>query len=495
MAAKKINPYNLLAEVIAELRIKDRDLYNDPAKRRTTQDNPSWKQEVEELFRQYPQLKDHDVICMNGIDEPAANAVRGWMRDHGFFPVLTLAKRLETVIPWEEQAKLAYAYQNQEDRQNRDGTFSALNGNGKETGVVLFPRVPSFQDNWAPSAEEAISTRKWRSYYDPGINQELKNVYCAAAEALTLRGKLCRVSCCVMDEMPVSLRKTVRIGMSPLLRDARLRKEVYFRPAGEERENLLSLFGIENWPRVKARIRAAFLEACRQSVDILVFPEMLGGRAIFTPELRYSDFLSELAGEAEREGLPAPYLIIGPSWWHDHHNQLYVMRGSGDYVCVQEKQFPYEHEEDGQNYLEDIQPGTPEIHIVHIPWLGRIAFPICADLLYEEMQDLLVRTLHCNFLICPSFSRGKTLFTRICEAGVAQGITAIWLNTCSAPEEFPGYLGVLVTPGQNVRLCPECSGKCGGDSGACLFVSDLDIRTGTFGAVCHLCQPAGVDST
>ena len=484
---KKISYYDLLAEIIARLRRINRDLYNDPAKRRSIQSNPAWKQEVEAFLCQHPQLENYHAACMNGIDEPVAEEVRDWVKDHDFFQVLELALRLDRGIPWVEQIRLPDVY------QNGERAVAALNGNERETGVVLFPRVPSFQDDRTPSTEEAVPTRKWQSHFAPGVNQELKNVYYAPAEDLTLRGEPCRIIHHILDELPVSVRKTLRVAMSPVLQDARLRKEVYARPAGKEQENLLSLHGIENWERVKARIRAAFLEACQQAADILIFPEMLGDKAIFS-ESSYSAFFSELAREAEEEGLPAPYLVVGPTWWHDHHNQLYVLRGSGDYICVMEKQFSYEHREDGQNYREDIRPGAPEIHIIHSPGLGRIAFPICADLLYEEMRDLLIRTLHCNFMICPSFSRGKTLFTRICGEGVSHGITVVWLTSCSAVQEPPDYVGVLETPGQNVCLCPECEGQCGADSGACLFLSDLDLDSGTFGAVRHIRPLEAVDS-
>lgn len=43
-------------------------------------------------------------------------------------------------------------------------------------------------------------------------------------------------------------------------------------------------------------------------------------------------------------------------------------------------------------------------------------------------------------------------------------------------------------------LCPECEGQCGADSGACLFLSDLDLDSGTFGAVRHIRPLEAVDS-
>lgn len=484
----KTRSLDLMAEIISWLPRKDRELYNNPAKRRSTQSNPEWKRDVEELIRQHPQLESDYAFYVDGIEESTANAVRDWVKSHDFFQALELLERLDQAFPWEEQIRQACVY------QNGERAFAALNGNGRETGVVLFPRVPSFQDDRTPSAEEAVPARKWQSHFDRGVNQELKNVYYAPIEDLTLRGKPCLVTHHIMDEMPLPMRKTLRVAMSPVLRNARIRKVVYAQSAGKERENLLSLRGVENWERVMARIRAAFLEACRQGADILVFPELLGDKAIFA-EGDYSEFFSGLAREAEEEELPAPYLVVGPTWWSDHHNRLYVMRGSGDYVCVQEKQFSYEHREDGQNYREDIRPDGPEVHIIHVPDLGRIGFAVCADLLYEDMRDLLIRTLHCNFLICPSFSKGKTLLTRICEEGAAHGNTAALINSCSAVQEPLEYVGVLVAPGQSLCLCPECDGLCGGDGAACLFLSDLDLESGTFGAVQHIRPLEDMDST
>ena len=155
----------------------------------------------------------------------------------------------------------------------------------------------------------------------------------------------------------------------------------------------------------------------------------------------------------------------------------------------------HEGQENGQIYLEDIRPDTPKINVLNIPWIGRIGLAVCADLLHSEMVDLLVRTLHCNFIICAAYSPGKTLFTRICESSVSYGTTTIWLNACSASSKPEEGVGVIAAPGQNIPLRPECGGNCGGDDAACLFVTELDLRTGEFTPPQHICPLGGTAGT
>lgn len=143
--------------------------------------------------------------------------------------------------------------------------------------------------------------------------------------------------------------------------------------------------------------------------------------------------------------------------------------------------------------MEDIRPDAPEVNVLNIPWIGRIGIAVCADLLRTETMDLLVRTLHCNFIICSSYSPGKTLFSRICESSVSYGTTCIWLNTCSAPSEPEDGVGVIAAPGQNILLRPKCGGNCGEDSAVCLFVTELDLGTGEFSPPRHIC-PLGETS-
>lgn len=482
----RIQYYDLLADLIASLREKDPTLFNSPSDRRSTQENPAWEQAVNTLMEQYPQLKDRQAVYMLGIEEDVANAVLKWAEEQSFFPLLYLILRLDRVVPWEDQLKLADVSPN---------GFAALNRNQQETGVILAPKVPSFQDNRTPSMEEAVPTRKWQSHFDPGINQELKNIYCIPINDCVLRGHPCQPVYHVIEGLSISGRKKVRIGLLPVVRDAKLETDVSFVAAGEETRNTFTVKGVQNWEQVKARIQAGWLDACRKSIDIAVLPECLGNAELFDSTPGYSEFWDNLSMAAEAEGYAAPWLTIGPSWWHDHHNRLYVTDSVGNRVCVQEKQFPFEYQENGQIYLEDIRPDTPKINVLNIPWIGRIGLAVCADLLHSEMVDLLVRTLHCNFIICAAYSPGKTLFTRICESSVSYGTTTIWLNACSASSKPEEGVGVIAAPGQNIPLRPECGGNCGGDDAACLFVTELDLRTGEFTPPQHICPLGGTAGT
>lgn len=476
----QIQYFDFLAKLVLTLFQKNKVLFSDPSKRRTTKDNPAWRQEVNALLEKYPQLENLPTVCMYGIEKAVADAVMVWAEEQEFFSLLTLIQRLDRMIPWEDQLKLI------DTLHNSGRGFSALNSNSKETGIVLYPRVPSFQDNSTPFVEEAVPVRKWQSFFTSGINQELKNVYCVLEESLKLGDVACKVIHHI-GRLTIPAGRTLRIGLLPLLRDADLKVDLYTRAAGKETQNLFSLAGIKNWERVKARIRAGWLEACRKGMDIVIIPECLGDAELFSSNPEYSEFFDALAQEAEVDGYAAPQLTIGPSWWNESHNRLYVMDGSGNYVCTQEKWFPFEYSKNGQTYLENLQPDRPKISVLHIPRLGRVGLAVCADLLHREMTDLLIQTLHCNFVICPSFSPGKTLFSLICETGVSYGATVIWLNSCSASRKPGDGVGVIASPVQNISLCAKCEGRCGADDAVCLFIADLDLNTGEFLAPQHIC--------
>lgn len=484
-----IQYFDLIAKLINKLFSKNIDLFNDPSKRRTVREDPAWEQAADALIKQYPQLEDRQRIYMHGIERDTAKAVLDWTEQQEFFSVLALIRRLDRAMPWEDLLKLSDVH------QKGTYTFTALNSNIQETGIVLSPRVPSFQDNRTPSVVEAVPVRKWQSYFDPGINQELKNIYCDLAETLVLRGLPCRVKFHVLDTLSFLSRKKLCIAMLPVTRNAGLRTELYSQTSGEETKNLFSLKGVENWEQVKSCIRAGWREACRQDADIAILPECMGHEELFALNEEFSEFFDELARESEAEGFAAPQLTIGPTWWHDHHNRLYVTDSSGGYVCIQEKQFPFEYLKNGQTYSEDIRPYMPEVHVLDVPGLGRIGFAVCADLLHAEMMDLLVRRLHINFIICSAWSPGTTLFSRICETGGSYGTTAIWMNACSAVSEPEKGVGIIAAPGQNIRLCPECGGNCGKDNAACLFITDLDLTTGEFSPPSHIYPSGEVSDT
>ena len=137
---------------------------------------------------------------------------------------------------------------------------------------------------------------------------------------------------------------------------------------------------------------------------------------------------------ARGEGLPAPFLNIGPTSWHEGKNKVHVLGESGSRLCIQQKQNAFALKEGDKTWKENLISPEPVVHILHLPGFGRIAIPICKDLLTTDYRDLLTKTLHCTLVICPSFSPGKTSFGLAAASDRDCGCYVIWRNTCSASD-------------------------------------------------------------
>lgn len=265
------------------------------------------------------------------------------------------------------------------------------------------------------------------------------------------------------------------------MRDAKLKVCYDYEKIPGGKQRLFSVNGFENPERIHERLRAAFLQACRESVDILAFPEMLGDAQLLSPDEEYSRMFDAFAQEAEDEGLPTPFLIIGPTWWHDHSNEAHVFTNVSDRVCVQQKQFSFNDSSKSGNPREDLREPRREVEVIHIPKLGRLTISICKDLLTDDYRDLLMRTLRSTICICPSFSPGKTKFDLQAPRDRGYGCYVLWMNTCSAYEKnepIPAYIGLISSPVPGLSeqyFVPRCYGRCGGDSNVCLFTVKLSL--------------------
>lgn len=248
---------------------------------------------------------------------------------------------------------------------------------------------------------------------------------------------------------------------------------------------------------LKVAERAAEIQA-----DILMFPEMLG-----TKEMR-EQCLKKLADMGiEEDGKHPPFLTLLPTEWecgnHDNNdrpweagnntNTLYVAcSGSiidGDSyraAFMQQKQNPYlEKATNTSGEAEDIQ-SDKNIHILHIPNLGRIAFPICADLLAASYRKILIETLGATLILCPSFSKGFDDFIQLTNAGSDSGCRIIWCDSCAVrhlyDKDVPGAFqesDICCTGAYGhrnyspIKPRPKCkNGQC---EAICLFYIDIPL--------------------
>lgn len=144
-------------------------------------------------------------------------------------------------------------------------------------------------------------------------------------------------------------------------------------------------------------------------------------------------------------------------------------------------QYPYSYEHQAfenegnlSGKIEDIEPDN-HICVLHMPDVGRITFPICADL-----------------ILCPSFSKGFDAFIKLTNIGMASGCRIIWCNSCAVWHLYDkNKEGVFH---ESDICCTGVSGarnyfpakpevKCikGQCADSCLFYIDIPLSTTTKG--------------
>ena len=204
---------------------------------------------------------------------------------------------------------------------------------------------------------------------------------------------------------------------------------------------------------------------------------MLGDSNIVNPA-----FFAQIEDALLSKGYPMPSLCLLPTWWHDNQNELFVYDASGKLLCTQKKQIPYIYkDETGKMFAEHLVNTKNVIHIIHIPNVGRVAFPICKDLLEEEYIRIMLRQLRATFLLCPSYSSSKTQFDLTAPGSIQYGCYTIWCNTCAAyhKDEIPSHIGLVSgpqgLPEMTEYLLPKCDGDCGSEEEPCVFIAEISM--------------------
>lgn len=281
-------------------------------------------------------------------------------------------------------------------------------------------------------------------------------------------------------------KKEFTLAVCPIGRAEQLKLELYTcdRPMGKQR--LFRIDGLKDEEYVYDRCVAAAVRAATERADIVIFPEMLGSERLIGPE-----FYNEIAQKVKQSGASMPGLILLPTWWHDNTNALYVLDASGRQLCIQEKQFSFVYPNkktekntggDDLEYYEDLKEADRTIHIIHIPDVGRFAFPICRDLLETGYVQLMLQQLRATFLICPSYTQHKTQFGLTAPSAIPYGCYVLWCNSCAAfyDEALPEYVALAAGPqGQSASpvdyMIPECGGNCGQRQDDCVFLVEISM--------------------
>ena len=248
--------------------------------------------------------------------------------------------------------------------------------------------------------------------------------------------------------------KTLRIAVSPLtnadvlsieeyVKDGRRKIAIVDVAGSKTKQKESKQFGIDE-NQLHDRVEKIIKASSDIRADILMFPEMLGTQKIRKSSLQ---LLTKMDLEENR---CTPLLTLLPTEWEcgnmDGHagqpayntNTLYVAcRGDlidGDSFKEsfrQQKQNPYfENEGSLSGKIEDIESDN-RICVLHMPDVGRITFPICADLISDEYRKILIEKLGSTLILCPSFSKGFDAFIKLTNIGIISGCRIVWCNSCA----------------------------------------------------------------
>lgn len=449
--------------------------------------------EAKSFFSEFPELQNGSILIKDGISEATVRAIDAWQESkkhdpYYFYYLLEFFCELQDKIQIEDLLKSKW-FQDLTWTEDGPREFEALNENVKETGIIVLPKVPCIYDE-----EEKL---KFNIEAFPGIRLKNSNIYYYESERL----KASEIEGLKASEtFYQALHSVVNIdGISDVFtgnRNGKTQNKNMLTIAASPLTNQKDLLNVSCYRRghtgyfsvnglkdsVAERIRKTIETAAEKSADILIFPEMLGSEdTVTTPhENPFDSFLAEVADSLEQHGHSIPMMLL-PTWWHNHYNELYVRRSPERIFCIQQKQFPFSYKD---KYLEDLQNQERTIHMVHIPGLGRFAFPICRDFIHhKDYIDLMREQLWATFLLCPSYSEHKAQFESHGYGSMEFGCYTVWCNACGAayrgsPAKYVGFVASPLLSGEQITYFePQCKGKCGSD-GVCLFLIDLD-RNGT----------------
>ena len=144
-----MNPYDLIAEMIAHISHLDAFYYNSRTYRDAVQ-----VEEMTEAARMFLESQPFfsgkrteeitEAIINKGIPLELAEAIRAWDKFDQFFYALELLQLLESFYSWEAVIKSPFV------RLQMENTFESLNTNVDQTKVLILPKVPSLSDSITP---------------------------------------------------------------------------------------------------------------------------------------------------------------------------------------------------------------------------------------------------------------------------------------------------------------------------------------------------------
>lgn len=296
----------------------------------------------------------------------------------------------------------------------------------------------------------------------------------------------------VIDPVFYSLKEksSIKIAISPITKE----KVVQFSNSYQKQNQFSKLY--QNYFRVekilyedivKSIIIENIKEAGEEKVDLMVFPEMLGTKAMLNDTIDY----------IQNNNLKVPRLIVFPSIWKKTRNDESNTNSSamildGKEVLFEQKKYgEFNYTENNQLVYEDINYIKEEdniINILHVEGIGRICVIICYDYLEEEYRNKVINNVHPTLVCCPSFSTGSYNFYILSEKYFSQNCNFVWCNTCSAsnvnykPENFDiiGLVTMLSKKVDKYKTKEFCNGiaSCNKKNcDKCLYYVNIPLKS------------------
>ena len=363
--------------------------------------------------------------------------------------------------------------------------FLCLNTNYESTGIYILPRVSSILEgkNQLEMQEKMfahIIYIKASQLIVGGEKYTIENIY-PQADTITA----------------VQNYEKLRIVVSPLTHGDVLDVNEVCTKSGSGFE----IRGLKAPQNVENRVKKIINLACERKADIVLFPEMLGTDFMGTKE-----FWKAISNSQTN----MPMITVLPSIWHEGKNELCAFDSAGLQLFTQQKQFPYYHNKNNEEYnvpayrsylKEAIYDMDRKINIFHWEGIGRIVTVICRDFITPDYRDMIIKIFQPTILLISSFSNGDKPFIDGMFSTAPYNCCCVWINACAAKRTIKADAGnfeishkinggvfIPSTPGSGriptvFKLGCECMNEtlC---KGPCLYTIDLPLQGNAEAIVC-----------
>lgn len=463
------NPFNLLAKLLA-LTLKKKPVEVQPLE--SKEDKRCFDKAIAVLEPYQDEMSEAATI---GVTSQTSDAIIEQCKKFPFDVLYKILLVLDNYFTWEQIS----------EEFDEEVRFQALNTNIEETGLRILPNIPS------PRTEFEGRVRQTADSFSESLNSDFRNCYYIEEKNLQINGIQYELENVIYQvEHRNRNREQLLVAYSPLT-SLQMEDVLKINCFSREDEHGLAhnFFSIDELKEEKLCVEAyknLYHRACAMDADIVMGPEMLCPQSLYeVDDFGYNTYLHQWSKEKRKLHERAPALILTPSFWKDGRNTVRAFDRRGKLLLEQDKQCPFTYSKKitdtgKEKYQENLENRIYRVVILHIPYWGRIAFPICKDFLTPAYQDLLIRVLHATLILCPSYSVGSANFELALSAGVQFQATTLWGNSCSAlyPCENTGYTGAIRLPNigheaLTVRFELECEGKC---SEKCAFLIQVPLN-------------------